>query len=93
MTKADYAEYEQAVAEFFEREGIANLSSTSSESFFSWGSCQCCGSGLGGDREEANGFNPNTQEVQTYGCICTDCIYYAEYGQLDDTTMLQIENS
>jgi hypothetical protein len=34
-----------------------------------------------------------TQEIQTYEFICTDCIYYAECGQLDDTTMLEIENS
>jgi hypothetical protein len=43
MTKAEYAEHQQAVADFFEREGIANLSSTSNESFFSWSPCQCCG--------------------------------------------------
>lgn len=93
MTRADYAEYQRAVADFFEREGIANLSSTSSESYFSWRPCQCCGTGLGGDREDANGYNPITKQVQSYEFICTDCIYFAEYGQLDDTTMLEIENS
>ncbi len=91
MTKEEYVEYKQTVAEFFEREGIANLSSMSHESFFSWRPCQCCGTGLGGDREEANGYNPTTQEVQTYDCICIACIYFAEYGQLDDTTMQEIE--
>ena len=93
MTKAEYAEYQQAVADFFDHEGIANLSSTSSESYFSWRPCRCCGTRLGGDREDANGFNPTTQEIQTYEFICTDCIYYAEYGQLDDRTMLEIENT
>lgn len=93
MTKREYAEYQQAVADFFEREGIANLSSTSSEPFFSWSPCECCGRPEGGDREEASGYNPKTQEVQNYDCICTDCIYYAEYGQLDDTTMQEIEDS
>jgi hypothetical protein len=93
MTRAEYAEYQQAVADFFEHEGIANLSSTSSEPFFFWRPCQCCGTALGGNREEANGYNPTTQEVQDYDCICTDCIYYAEYGQLDDATMQEIEGS
>lgn len=93
MTKAEYAEYQEAVADFFEREGIANLSGMSNESFFSWRRCQCCGQGLGGDREEANGYNPTTQEVQTYEFICSDCIYFVEYGQLDDKTMLEIEKS
>jgi len=78
MTKAEYTEYQQAVADFFEREGIANLSSTSIEPFFSWRPCECCGRPEGGVREEANGYNPTTQQAQTYDCICTDCIYYAE---------------
>ncbi len=93
MTKSEYVDYEQAVDDFFEREGIANLSSTSGESFFSWQPCQCCGRPEGGDREEASGYNPTTKEVQTYDCVCIDCIYYAEYGQLDDETMLEIEKS
>lgn len=93
MTRTEYAEYQQAIGDFFEREGIANLSSTSSESYFSWRRCECCGTPEGGDREEANGYNPATHKVQTYEFICTDCIYWTEYGQLDDKTMLEIENS
>jgi hypothetical protein len=23
--------------------------------------------------------------------ICSDCAYYAEYGRLDDTTMMEVE--
>ena len=91
MTKAEYAEYQQYVADFFEREGLVNLSSTSNEPLFSWRPCECCGRPEGGDREEANGFNPTTEEVQGYDCICFDCLYYAEYGQLDDTTLREIE--
>ena len=45
----------------------------------------------GGDREEANGYNPTTHEVQTYELTCIDCIYYAECGELDDKTMQEIE--
>jgi hypothetical protein len=91
MTKAEYAEYQQTVADFFEREGIANLSSTSIEAFFSWSPCQCCGRPEGGDREEASGYNPTAQEIQSYDCICLACIYHAEYGRLDDATMQEID--
>lgn len=117
MTKQEYADYEAAVAEFFAREGIANLSTGHyqcpdckvdfddggncpqcgadqecvNEPYFSWRCCDCCGSSLGGNREFATGFNPTTREVQEYS-ICEDCAYYAEYGRLDDTTMLEVEN-
>jgi hypothetical protein len=94
MNKQEYAEYEKAVKDFFEVEGLANLSriqGEDEESFFSWNSCDCCGTTLGGDRIDANGYNPMTNEIQEY-TICTDCEYYAEYGQLDDMTMLDLES-
>lgn len=72
-------------------EGITNLSSTSEEPFFSWHACECCGSSLGGNRENCNGYNPTTKEIKEYEYICDDCIYYAEYGRLDDMTMQEIE--
>jgi hypothetical protein len=62
------------------------------EPHFSWRSCDCCQRPEGGDREFATGWNPTTQEVQEYS-VCTDCAYYAEYGRLDDMTMLEIERS
>ena len=93
MTKAEYAEYQQSVADFFEREGIANLLCWNGTSFFSWSPCECCGRPEGGDREEASGYNPTTEKVQTYGSVCLDCIYFAVNDQLDDATMHEIENS
>jgi hypothetical protein len=118
MNKREYAEYEAAVKDFFEAEGIANLTSGHiecpdcgsewqddgecpegcgnrdcfNEPFFSRSPCDCCGTSLGGDREHATGWNPTTKEIQEY-TICTDCVYYAEYGRLDDTTMLEVEGS
>jgi hypothetical protein len=118
MNRHEYAEYERAVAEFFERESISNLSSGHltcpehgcgaewdegdecpnghgprelwDEPFFSWRPCECCRRPLGGDRQHATGWNPTTREIQEYD-ICVDCLYYAEYGRLDDTTMLELE--
>ncbi len=90
MTKQQYAEYKERVAEFFSH-GLVNLSSTCDEPFFSWSSCECCLNPLGGDRYTANGYNQETDEIEEYDCICSDCIYYAEYGQLDDQTMMDME--
>ncbi len=118
MNKREYAQYEAAVKDFFEREGITNLSTghiecpecgsaweddgkcpegcgnreTFDEPYFSWSPCDCCATSLGGDREIATGYNPTTGEIQEYQ-ICTNCAYYAEYGRLDDTTMLEVEGS
>ena len=77
-------------------EDLANCLSCNEEidhdDHFSWHSCNCCGTTLGGSRIHASGFNPKTQEIQCYS-ICVDCEYFAEYGQLDDMTMLEIEES
>jgi hypothetical protein len=59
------------------------------EPWFSWRPCECCRRSLGGNREHATGYNPTTKEIQEYD-VCEDCIYYAEYGQLDDMTMDEI---
>lgn len=59
------------------------------EPYFSGRRCDCCGSSLAGNREFATGYNPAAKRVQEYS-ICEDCVYYAEYHQLDDTTMLEI---
>lgn len=91
MTKQEYADYEAAVKVFFEKEGINCLSSDadSDEAYFSWRHCDCCCRPLGGMRHDAKGYNPTTKEIYEYS-VCTDCVYYAEYGQLDDMTMMDL---
>lgn len=84
--QTDYEAYKKEVDEFFKREGIENLSTEGEPSFSSW-SCDCCGGHLAGDRYNASGYNRKENEVYEY-TICQDCMYYAEYGQLDDMTML-----
>ena len=127
MNAKEYEKYEQAVADFFEREGIQNLShgritcsecgaklhetgacdekcpscgtdcEMMNEPYFSWRHCECCGSHLGGDRHPASGYCPPEGGGPGGECfeyeVCTDCIYYATYGQLDDQTMMDIEDS
>ena len=94
MNKKEYNNYITRVELFFNNEGINNLSQITDddgdcEPYFSSTNCDCCNRSLGGDRYDCNGYNPETKEVQKYS-VCTDCVYYAEYGQLDDMTMMDI---
>lgn len=98
MTKHEYSRYQAAVADFFAREGLANLSAIADddgnvESYFSNRPCECCGCHLAGDREDCNGYNPTTAEVCGPFSVCPDCVYFAEYGRLDDDTMWSIERA
>lgn len=95
MTRKEYAAYEAAVAEFFSH-GLHNLSAKSDENgacepYFSWSPCSVCGQHLGGDRYDCDGYNGETGEVEEHDCVCGDCVYYAEYGRLDDMTMDSLE--
>jgi len=45
---------------------------------------------LSGDRYHCSGYCPESKEVYFYD-VCCDCLYYAEYGQLDDVTMMDME--
>ncbi len=91
MTQQQYEDYKRRVAAFFEREKIENLSPVlESESYFSWHRCDCCGTNKGGDRQEASGFNSDEYEIQHY-FICDNCVYYTTHGQLDDTTMQDMQ--
>lgn len=97
MTKQDYENYKKSVEDFFSDEGLENLSAVGDENgliepYFSWCRCDCCKTQTGGDRYYCNGYNPTTKEVQTYSFVCGDCVYYAEYGRLDDQTMELIES-
>jgi len=90
MPATEYANYEKSVSAFFESEGINCLTTAGEPDEFSWNPCDCCGSVLGGERYTASGYNPTTREVQSDYVICVDCAYYSEYGQLDDTTMMDV---
>ena len=59
------------------------------EPFFAWRPCDSCDSSLGGDRYCAHGRNKDGQVI--HFDICADCMYYFNYGQLDDQSMMDIE--
>lgn len=61
------------------------------EGNFSWRPCEICGSHLCDDGYPAHCVD-NDGEILHWE-ICTDCVYYLEYGRLDDMTMLEIDDS
>ena len=89
----NYCEYEKTVDNFNSREDCKIISfDTETEPSFSWFPCDICGSRLGGDR-----YNVTiaTHKNITYNDFrgCSHCLYYNEYGKLDDITMMEIENN
>lgn len=58
------------------------------EPSFSWSPCECCGSSLGGDRHPAHGLIDGNL---VHFSVCSDCLYFLNYGQLDDTSMAEME--
>lgn len=95
MNTTQYAAYQKAVANFLTinqvKPGCHSPVEEQSEPFFSWRACECCGSRLGGNRETYS-FAPEIGETFTAD-ICTDCVYYLAYGQLDDMTMMDMDNA
>lgn len=82
MTKAEYADYTATVEQFFKDEGVTNLSKIGDdEAFFSWRPCECCQRPEGGDRVNANGWNPTAKQVQEY-VICSDCEFLHTFRPL-----------
>lgn len=49
------------------------------EPFFSWSSCDVCGSSLGGNREPGHGLDDNGDIVHLDG-VCVDCVCYLANG-------------
>jgi hypothetical protein len=78
--------YGMDLAEYNASYEACNLSGDPS---FSWSSCAVCGSSLGGNREPVHAVNEKNEVVHLDGA-CEDCVYYLEYGRLDDTTMMRL---
>ena len=59
------------------------------EPYFSWRPCELCGDHDGGNRHHATAYT-HSGDILEYE-ICEKCMYYIEYGELDDMTMMEIE--
>lgn len=99
MNAKQYSEYQSAVASFLTRNncrpGLHGPAKQDQEPFFSWRACECCGSKLGGNLETYSFavHTPQGKPDQFEADICTDCVYYLAYGQLDDMTMMDMETA
>lgn len=99
MTRSEYRQYQSSVDSFLSAEGIESSFTCDSHDDesrddhvdeFSWHPCDCCRSPLGGERHRVTAYHPATKEILTYQ-VCPDCVYYVEYGQLDDMTMMDMD--
>jgi len=88
-SQLDYDEFKVRVARFFERENLKIFSSDYNEPYFSHNNCECCNRSLGGDRFDMIGLTNDNEQFKYE--VCSDCLYYNEYGQLDDMTMLDYD--
>lgn len=71
--------------------GCSGSDENDCEPYFSHRRCECCNRPYGGDRYDCSGYVPENNAVSDVFSVCGDCMYYAEYGALDDTTMAEIE--
>jgi len=95
-TLEDLFAFQKRVENFMESEGINCLNidpEGDQEPHFTWSRCECCKRPLGGVRYNCVGFNPEKHQVQGPYEVCPDCLYYIEYGQLDDMTMMNIKEN
>lgn len=88
MTKTEYAAY---VSRF--EDGIKGYThfTTDGEEYFSWRRCSICGTTEGGSREDGQAVDSKSDAIVFVGSICLDCVYFNEYGRLDDMTMMEVE--
>lgn len=90
-TQDDYRKFEKNFQLFVNDFKLSHLS-TGSENTFSWDRCDCCQDDNGGDRFELFAHQDGNSEIVTFS-VCVDCLYYVNYGHLDDETMARIANT
>ena len=77
---------------WFEKEYKLSHLSTGEKSWYSGDRCDCCNRGDGGERYDLYAHQEGNAEVVSFS-ICVDCVYYINYGRLDDATMLELEQT
>jgi len=92
MTRKGFYFWEQRVTAFLRKNNLDTFSreDEDSEGEFSWRACECCGSRLGGTRYNVVGYDHKREEIVGPWSICTDCLFYNEYGHIGDGYMVGI---
>ena len=89
MNNKQYLEFQKAIAFFQMKNNVRpGCHSPNGEESFSWLKCDCCGSKLACTRENLTFI---TNDGGEFGAeICSDCVYFLEYGCLDDRQMMEM---
>lgn len=95
-----YAAFICTWAQFKDRTKFISMHGGDMAYEFSYRPCDICKTGMGGSRYRVTMLAPNPKygkdrrhkrpNTQTNLTVCQDCLYYAEYGTLDDMTMLEL---
>lgn len=108
VTKADYARFEEAfkrgakgldwLSSGYSSKCGECEDNPEGEASFSWHNCDICNRSLGGDRYPAHAIikdkNPEFRgEFMIHLNVCSDCLYYMNYRQLDDEIMFEIADN
>ena len=86
MTKSEYNDYAERVDNFIKDNKVKAITCSDPETFFSSEDCECCHRPLGGDRYRMSALLEDDTVILFD--VCPDCMYYNEYGTLDDLTMM-----
>lgn len=91
MNATEYKAYTEAVNRFtYENKvspGMWSPKVSGMAPHFSHIACDCCRRDQSGNREDYVFIG---EGGKFEAAICTDCVYFLEYGQLDDMTMLEV---
>lgn len=91
MNKAEYADYERRMTAADAWLLRFDPKDPDEEGYFSHFPCGVCDRPTAGHRTECTWVNTNGRHGEPLN-VCDDCIYYQEYGRLDDQTMMDMEN-
>lgn len=96
MNRSEYNSYLASVEAFYGAEDIDGLTDSGrSTEYFSKSPCDCCRRPEHGTRVDMVGYRVGRGTLPaipyTYS-VCVDCEYFAEYGRLDDATMIALDD-
>lgn len=93
MTKAEYDDFVARFRNFLASNNYDGFACTNYENeFFTSTPCECCRRSFGGNRHQVRAYRIGKPRIRTLYSVCDDCVYFNEYGKLDDETMPSVED-
>jgi len=93
MTRKGFYLWEQRIAAFLRENNIDSFS-PDEEGYeeFVVESCDCCGTPLAGARYSVRAYDHKAEDIAGPWSVCTDCLFYNEYGHIGDGHMRDIRD-